>query len=199
MEQLRQQVGPDQGLTRELRELGVERSHILFYVAARLAVAHVPLTRESVAVLADELSHDMDQPIPRTVRDILQSNPAFRTTNTVRRDPFLKRIAIVLEKWEVDKANNPNPPRNPIDSMAGSGPSRPLLKDLYSMVGIGNLVANLPNGRADSPNRDGETFYPTNRGLSLARSMQLGFPPPRTAAGAWAMVAGDGPIIIRII
>lgn len=124
----------------------VERKHVLLYLARRLEQLRRPLDRPQVEAIAGVLEHDAQS---KHVRPFTEVCHDAKLKNGFSRDPFLSRVAVRYDLDELGKTfppftDDPADPTGLVDALAGSGPPRPLLKELYSLESVGSTVVLSP-------------------------------------------------------
>lgn len=164
----------------------LERKYVLMYLLDRLE----SLDRHQVQLLAEVLLKDSENGGPRPLTAVCHD---ANLKNGFSRDPFLRRVALSYSAVEMNKrytsaVENPSDPPSPVDALAGSGPPRPVLKDLYSLQSLGSayVVAHEAStrkvgtgsaGLAPQPGelKVSETFLLTNRGKAHADALRAIF------------------------
>jgi hypothetical protein len=148
----------------------LERKYVLMYLLDQVGM----LTRGQVDQLAEQLyqrSQRREPPIP--IRETCHS-AGIATTNGFDKDVFVNSVALDYGQLEMEQEYSLRPleegPVAPglIDTLAGSGPPRPLLKELYSLAGLGVVSVDR---EANTP----EMFRLTHRGTAAAKALNVIF------------------------
>lgn len=143
----------------------LERKYALLYVVDQLGT----LTRRQVEDLAAVIDTNTQQGV---VESLAEASHAAQLLKAGRhrkffQDAFLNHVSLSYTTDELHKLPRTEPiapneqPRSLADFLAGDGSVRPLLKELYSLEGLGLVIV-----RTDEDSR--ELFAPTTRGREYA-------------------------------
>lgn len=163
------------GFAELIRELPpLPRKYGLLYLVVQLG----SLARSDVPRLAQQLEHDVKEGFPRSLLETADAAQVTDHANGYHDDPVLTQVALRYTEEEFTRGYSLDP-RSPgerlrtlADTRAGSGPERPLLKELYSLENLGFLFREEvpPKGPAD---KGDEVFYPTHAASSLAKAVRI--------------------------
>lgn len=147
----------------------LERKYGLLYLVDFLR----QLRRGQVEDLAAVLDTDSEQNKPRSLAEVARAASLLVDSVNRRRsvhDAFLSHVALSYTPEELHKQRRIGPigpddqPGSLVDSLAGSGPARPLVKEFYSLEGLGLVTVRTAEGRR-------ELFVPTTRGRAYAETL----------------------------
>lgn len=143
----------------------LERKYGLLYLVDQLG----SLRRGQVEDLAIVFNADTQQDLIRPLAEVSATAQIAEADHQRRfnHDAFLNHVALSYSNDELHKPERTEPiqpgeePRSLIDYLAGVGPARPLIKELYSLEAFGLVfVTTGEDGR--------ELFIPTTRGRTYA-------------------------------
>lgn len=159
---------------------GGEKKSILtrkYVLMCLVEQAHL-LTRKQIEELAQDLYQDTLSSKTRPLASSCARSGILeaRDQQAVFQNPILNRVALSYEQEEMerkieDENGNVIPwkpgqkPRSPVDWAAGSGPARPLIKELYSLYNLRALAEVGPRGR--------ETFEISDNAKGFVRSIDI--------------------------
>lgn len=172
----------------------LERKYVLTYLVAKFR----RLPRQDVVSLAEQLYSDTTNGVPRPLKDICKAAGLLNgQAKPPDRDSFFNRVALSYTTTEMEQIYSLTPhteddiPPRYVDLLAGDGPPRPLLKELYSLESLGEVVA------LTSTDDNQEVFVPTNAGAAHAEALQVIFRYLNLPANTLVVVGRDSTTLHR--
>lgn len=156
-----------------LANLKLDRKSAMLYLVDQADA----IDRETIEKLATRLTSRADSPQAEPLLAVYNAVVAKPQKHSLfgwlRSDPVLARTAIKLEESTQETDAPAEPPLIPqqIDTRAGIGPGRSLLKDLYALEALGMVNVTTSNG--DKPRT--EIFRSTPSGQTYAKSLRTIF------------------------
>ena len=147
-----------------------ERKTILLCLIQNIGI----LSREQVEILSQDLYQDTLNHVFRPLSQSCQRSGILdqRKQKEVSSSPILNRVCINYSQEEMERIFNPKPlepdeesTHSMPDFYAGDGPQRKLIKELYSLESLGEVI------NINQPLQ--ESFVVTNRGYAVAQTLQI--------------------------
>lgn len=134
-------VPRDDSLVTE-RFWGLHRKHVLMCLVDTLG----SVTRSQLEAVAQVLYGDVRQNRLRPLSEVCQEIELTELgKRRILRDPVLQRTALSYSAKEMEvvyspMVTDPDDPPSEVDAIAGSGPARPLIRELYELACYGYAV-----------------------------------------------------------
>lgn len=143
---------------------GLKRRYVLAYLVNHIG----SLSKDHVTLMADQLYLDSTNTRIRPLGAVAQ-----HIGLPVRKDSVLDNVTLKYSAYEMEqtysitprKASEPS--RGLIDALAGSGPTRPLLEELYSLEGFYYLAMHVADNQ--------QIFVPLQRAKDHSEALRIIF------------------------